>query len=250
MRHVDAVMCATDAAADALLLCACAFISLLRPCTLCRKTKTATMKINIRQQQQVASARSTLLKDMPAAEQNSSFPWPSVGNPTQPFSSLPAIGSVVFVFTMLCLCVCVSVCAAILCALFGLTFHFVLRLAFCGLPAAAVSYRQFSHRFMASVYSIPQGDSISIRKPHTNCKQHNCVIWKGSFNFWISVLSLLKLCKYEAWLRVHLTRQLRKCIIVQYMKFLWIMHCLIMNNAEFSIQMRRVNLHLAYYANS
>lgn len=56
MRHVDAVMCATDAAADALCVCACAcapvcaFISLLRPCTLCRKTKTAAMKINIRQQ--------------------------------------------------------------------------------------------------------------------------------------------------------------------------------------------------------
>lgn len=118
--HVCNWCCSWCASCVRLCVCACAFISLLRPCTLCRKTKTATMKINIRQQQhkqqQVASARSTLLKDMPAAEQNSSFPWPSVGNPTTPFSSLPAIGSVVFVFTMLCLCVCVLVYVPPFCA--------------------------------------------------------------------------------------------------------------------------------------
>lgn len=59
-------------------------------------------------------------------------------------ATLPAIGTVVFVFTLLCLCVC----AAILCALFGLTFHFALRLAFCGLTVAV------------SVYSIPRATAF------------------------------------------------------------------------------------------
>lgn len=219
MRHVDAVMCATDAATDALLLCACVRVRLSVYCVLAHcagKPKRQPWKSTSGSSSSGSTSSSKWqvqgqLCWRTRQQQNRTVA--SLGHQLATLHS-PSPPFLLLVQLYLYLQCCVCVCAAILCALFGLTFHFVLRLAFCGLPAAAVSYREFSHRFMASVYSIPQGDSISIRKPHTNCKQHNCVIWKGSFNFWISVLSLLKLCKYDARLRVHLTRQLRKCIIV------------------------------------
>lgn len=110
MRHVEAVMRATDAAARArVCVCVCAFISLLRPCTLCRKTKTSAMKINIRQQQQqqqrqqqVASARSTLLKDMPAA-------GASLGHQLAALHTL-YIPLLVQLYLYLPYCVCVYMC--------------------------------------------------------------------------------------------------------------------------------------------
>lgn len=209
MRHVDAVMCATDAAADALLVCVCARVRLSVYCVLAHcagKPKRQPWKSTSGSSSSSGSSKWQVQGQLCwriCQQQNRT--GASLGHQLATLHS-PSAPFLLLVQLYLYLQCPVCVCSAILCALFGLTFHFVLRLAFCGLPAA-VSYREFSHRFMASVYSIPQGDSVSIRKPHTNCKQHNCVIWQGSFNFWISVLSLLKLCKYEA-------RQLRKCIIV------------------------------------
>lgn len=53
----------------------------------------------------------------------------------QRYTALPFLLLVQLYLYLPC-CVYVCVCAAILCALFGLTFHFALRLAFCGLTAA------------------------------------------------------------------------------------------------------------------
>lgn len=74
-----------------------------------------------------------------------SFPWPSVGSPTH--SVHPPISTVVFVFTLLR----VRVCATIMCALFGLTFHFALSLAFCGLAAA---FHRIEYSIKETAYKI------------------------------------------------------------------------------------------------